>query len=216
MPKFGLKKEFRMGPLELVKLDRLMQRSSGRAQVVIGLIDGPVAMDHPDLSGANIREVPGQQSASCSLASSVACMHGTFVAGILSARRGSSAPAICPGCTLLVRPIFAEAASGNGDMPSATPAELAAAIVETVKAGARVINLSAALLQPSGKGERELMQALDCAAARGVITVAAGNQGTVGSSAITRHAWVIAVAGCALSGRPIGESNFGSSIGRRG
>ena len=186
-----------MRPLELVRLDRLMERSSGRPQVVIGLIDGPVAMDHPELSRSNIREVPGQPSASCSLANSVACMHGTFVAGMLFAKRRSLAPAICPECTLLVRPIFAEGASGNGDMPSATPAELAAAIVETVNAGARVINLSAALLQPSGKGERELAQALDFAAARGVITVAAaGNQGTIGSSAITRHPWVIPVAGC--------------------
>ncbi len=206
-----------MRPLELVRLDRLMERSSGRPQVVIGLIDGPVAMDHPELSRSNIREVPGQPSASCSLANSVACMHGTFVAGMLFAKRASLAPGICPECTLLVRPIFAEGASGNGDMPSATPAELAAAIVETVNAGARVINLSAALLQSAGKGERELAQALDFAAARGVIMVAAaGNQGMIGSSAITRHPWVIPVAGCDLSGRPIGESNFGSSIGRRG
>ncbi len=206
-----------MRPLELVRLARLMERSSGRPQVVIGLIDGPVAMDHPELSRANIREVPGQPSASCSLANSVACMHGTFVAGMLFAKRASPAPGICPECTLLVRPIFAEGASGNGDMPSATPEELAAAIVDTVNAGARVINLSAALLQPSGKGERELVQALDFAAARGVITVAAaGNQGTIGSSGITGHPWVIPVAGCDLSGRPISESNFGSSIGRRG
>jgi subtilisin family serine protease len=206
-----------MRPLELVKLDRLMERSSGRPQVVIGLIDGPVAMDHPDLSRANIREMPGPQSASCSLTSSVACMHGTFVAGILLAKRGSPAPAICPDCLLLVRPIFPEAGAVNGDMPSATPAELAAAIVETVEAGARVINLSAALLQPSQQGEHKLGQALDFAAARGVITVAAaGNQGTVGSSAITRHPWVIPVTGCDLQGRPTAESNLGSSIGRWG
>ncbi len=206
-----------MGPLEVVKLSPLMQRTAGRREIAIGLIDGPVNASHPDLAGSTIQEIPGTLRGTCARASSTACMHGTFVAGILLARRGSSAPAICPDCTLLVRPIFAEAASGNGDMPSATPAELAAAIVETVKAGARVINLSAALLQPSGKGERELVQALDFAAARGVITVAAaGNQGTVGSSAITRHPWVIPVAGCDLSGRPMGESNFGSSIGRRG
>ena len=47
--------------------------------------------------------------------------HGTYVAGILAARRGSGAPAICPGCTLLVRPIFLETASDNAEMPSATP-----------------------------------------------------------------------------------------------
>jgi subtilisin family serine protease len=102
-------------------------------------------------------------------------------------------------------------------MPSATPAELASAIVDTVNAGARVINLSAALLQPVAPRARELGQALDFAAARGVITVAAaGNQGTIGSSIITRHSWVIPVAGCNLSGRPVRESNFGNSIGRRG
>jgi hypothetical protein len=45
---------------------------------------------------------------------------------------------------------------------------------------------------------------------------AAGNQGTVGSTAITRHPCVIAVAACARSGTPLDESNFGNSIGRRG
>lgn len=39
---------------------------------------------------------------------------------------------------------------------------------------------------------------------------------TVGSSAITRHPWVIPVVACDLVGRPIGYSNLGSSIGRRG
>jgi subtilisin family serine protease len=102
-------------------------------------------------------------------------------------------------------------------MPSATPQELATAIQEVVEAGARVINLSAALLQPTSPGLQKLQQALDFAAVRGVITVAAaGNQGTVGSSAITRHPWVIPVVGCNLQGRPTMESNLGNSIGRRG
>ena len=205
-----------MVPLDLVRLSSLMRRTSGRREISVGLIDGPVNTSHPDLAGSSIQEVPGKLRGTCAHSSTTACVHGTFVAGILSARRGSAAPAICPGCTLLVRPIFAETGS-NGDMPSATPEELAAAIADTVGAGARVINLSAALLSPSAKGERELTQALDFAAARRVITVAAaGNQGMVGSSAITRHPWVIPVAGCDVSGRPLDESNFGSSIGRRG
>ena len=206
-----------MGPLELVKLDRLMERSSGRSEIVIALIDGPVALNHPGLAGNNIREIPGKPSAWCALSNSMACLHGTFVAGILSARRGASAPAICPNCTLLIRPIFAEASAANGQMPSATPEELATAITDSINAGANVINLSAALAQPSARGELQLEQALDYAAKRGVLVVAAaGNQGTVGSSAITRHAWVIAVIGCDLEGRPTAESNLGSSIGRWG
>lgn len=206
-----------MNPLDLVKLLPLMERSRGRSEILIGLIDGPVAVDHPDLVRENIRETPGKLSGVCTMANSVACMHGTFVAGILCAKRDSPAPAICPNCTLLVQPIFAETATGNGQMPSATPQELAAAIIHCIEAGARVLNLSAALAQPSAKGERELEEALDYAARRGVITVAAaGNQGTLGSTAITRHPWVIPVVAYDLRGRPMGQSNLGNSIGRRG
>jgi subtilisin family serine protease len=62
-----------------------------------------------------------------------------------------------------------------------------------------------------------LEEALNQALRRGVIVVAAaGNQGTLGSSAITRHPWVIPVVACDLRGRPMNESNLGSSIGRRG
>jgi subtilisin family serine protease len=102
-------------------------------------------------------------------------------------------------------------------MPSATPDELATAIFDCVDAGANVINLSAALVQPSAKGERRLAEALDYSARQGaVIVAAAGNQGSVGSSVITRHQWVIPVVACDLRGRPIGYSNCGNAIGRRG
>ena len=204
-------------PLDLVNLTPLMELSSGRAETTIALIDGPVATDLKALSSTNIREIPGRLRGTCDRANSVACMHGTFVAGILSASRGCQAPAIAPGCTLLVRPIFAETTSENPDMPSATPEELAKAIIDCVDAGANVINLSAALAQPSAKGERRLEEALDHALKRGsVVVAAAGNQGSVGSSAITRHPWVIPVVACDLRGRPIGYSNFGNAIGRRG
>lgn len=204
-------------PLDLVRLAPLMKLTSGRAEVAIGLIDGPVATGHVDLTSANIREIPGTLGGVCTRADSVACLHGTFVAGILCANRDSVAPAICPKCTLLVRPIFAEGSEANTQMPSSTPEELATAIVDCIDAGASVINLSAALAQPSSKGERRLEQSLDYSAKRGVIVVAAaGNQGTVGSSAITRHPWVIPVIACDLRGRPLEYSNLGNSIGRRG
>ena len=77
--------------------------------------------------------------------------------------------------------------------------------------------LSLALAQPSTKGEQALEEALNQAARRSVIVAAAaGNQRTLGSSAITRHPWVIPVVACDLRGRPMNESNLGSSIGRRG
>jgi len=206
-----------MDPLDLVKLAALMQRTNGSPEVKIGLIDGPVVTQHPDLAGERLREIPGTNSAVCTQPKSRACLHGTFVAGILSAKRNSPAPAICPNCTVVIRPVFAEKTAGSEQMPSTTPQELAAAIVECIGAGASVINLSLALEQPSTRGEQMLEEALNQAIKRNVIVVAAaGNQGTLGSSAIIRHPWVIPVAACDLRGRPLNESNLGSSIGRRG
>jgi subtilisin family serine protease len=102
-------------------------------------------------------------------------------------------------------------------MPSATPEELATAVLDCVSAGARVINLSVALAQPSINGIGSLEEAFDVAVRRGVIVVAAaGNQGALGSSAITRHPWVIPVVACDDRGRPTRESNLSASIGRRG
>jgi subtilisin family serine protease len=102
-------------------------------------------------------------------------------------------------------------------MPSATAEELAAAIVEIVDAGAKVLNLSAALVQSGAAGEKDLKSALDYATSRGSITIAAaGNQGSVGSSAITGHPGVIAVAACDKQGKPIAQSNLGRSIALRG
>lgn len=206
-----------MRTLDLVNLTALMGLTSGRSETVVGLIDGPVLMNHPDLASENIREISGQWHGACTQAESIACMHGTFIAGILSAKRNTAAPAICPNCTLLLRPIFAETDAVNGQLPGASPLELAAAINDCINAGARVINLSLALTEMSSRGEHELEDALDYAIKRGVLVVAAaGNQATVGSSIITRHPWVIPVVGCDLNGRPINESNLGASIGRSG
>jgi subtilisin family serine protease len=194
-----------------------MARTSGRSEITIGLIDGPVALDHRDLASESIREVQGKLAAACADAGDAACAHGTFIAGILHAKRTSVAPAICPGCTLLVRPIFSEAPANGEQMPSASPAELAEAIFDAIDAGARVINLSVALEGSSRAGGRSLQEALDFALRRGVAVVAAaGNQAAIGGSVITRHPWVIPVAAYDLQGRPMAISNIGASIGRCG
>src|SRR5258708_3524038 len=134
-----------MNHVDLVKLPALMELTHGQPEIVVGLIDGPVAMNLPDLTSENVREIPGSLQGTCAQATSAACIHGTFIAGILCAKRDSVAPAICPGCTLLVRPIFLETTSGEEQMPSATPEELGAAIIDSIEAGAHILNLSVAL-----------------------------------------------------------------------
>ena len=86
-----------------------------------------------------------------------------------------------------------------------------------IGAGARIINLSVGLMAPPLRAERGLEQALQEAARRGAVVVAAaGNQGVVGGSAITRHPWVIPVVACDRQGRALAASNLGASIGRYG
>ncbi len=201
-------------PLKLVGLPALMESTEGRPEVVVGLVDGPV-VSHPDLQEAEIREISRPSQATVKSTPGAAAQHGTYVAGILVARRNSRAPAICPGVTMVSRPLFPEPTPGF--KPTAAPQDLAGAVVEVVDAGAMIVNLSVATAQPSTKIEPEVAEALDYAAATGCIVVAAaGNQGTLGSAAITRHPWVIPVAAYGLDGRPRPESNLGGSLGRHG
>src|SRR5438876_1037305 len=146
-----------MSALDLINLAPLMERGRGRPEIAIGLLDGPVATDHPDLGGARIRSVGTRNGAVNEVDQGRA--HGTFVAGILSARRSSHAPAICPDCTLLVRPIFFRSTTASETFTS-SPEELAEGIVDSAAAGVQVINLSVGLLRPSRHDERRLDDAL--------------------------------------------------------
>jgi subtilisin family serine protease len=179
------------------------------------MLDGPVEIGVKSLAEENIRILEGPAQA----AGNGSRQHGTFVAGILSARRDSMAPAICPDCTLLVRPIFLAPPVSDADRtPMATTLEeLASAVRESVRAGVHVLNLSVAAVGRFTTGERELREALDAAMRHGTIVVAAaGNQQMVGSSPITAHPWVIPVTSYDLAGRPSAVSTLGASIGRRG
>jgi hypothetical protein len=70
--------------LDLVGLSPLMARTSGRPEISIGLIDGPVAVDHPELASHNVRVVAGKPLGACTDTSDAACAHGTFIAGVRS------------------------------------------------------------------------------------------------------------------------------------
>jgi subtilisin family serine protease len=139
--------------------------------------------------------------------------------GAIEREAGRCCAGICPGCALVVRPIFSEAAEAphNAGVPNATVTELASALLEVIEIGARVVNLSVGVPEAAVRTLPALNQALEQASRRGVIVVAAaGNQGTLGSSAITRHPWVIPVVGCDRDGKVLAFSNLGASTARHG
>jgi subtilisin family serine protease len=163
-----------------------MEISNGRTNVIIGLIDGPIDFNHPAFRGSEIKTVKDCQLGACKSASSVACAHGTFVVGILSAKRDLSAHAICPNCGIVLHPIFRAVAEGNNSdngiiFPNTTQEELSNAIIETIYAGANIINLSLGLSSSSLIVNDKMQQAYDYAVSNNVIIViAAVNQGNVG------------------------------------
>ncbi len=209
-----------MDPLEQIKLRPLMNISSGIPEVVIGVIDGPVDFNHHALKRSRIRTVNDLQLAACKNASSLACMHGTFVAGILCAMRGLSAPGICPDCKVIWYPIFSEQLNINGandTIPTSTPEELSKAIVQMIDAGARIVNMSLGLSSSSLAIYHRLKEAYDYALRKGVILIAAaGNQGNIGHISMLDHRWLIPVASCNTQGKLDAMSNFGGFIGKRG
>jgi hypothetical protein len=76
-----------MNSTNLINLHFLMARTSGSPKISIGLIDGPVNTKHPALINAKIREIPGNVSRGCVNKESIACTHGTFVAGMLAVKK---------------------------------------------------------------------------------------------------------------------------------
>lgn len=197
---------------DAVNLRELMQASAGSVRVPIGLVDGPVAQ-LPEL--ASVRWV-GTRPRPDSASAGPAWRHGTAVAGILHAQRGSPAVGVCPQSPLLVRPIFTDVSAQQARSGVAVE-DAGRAIVDCVEAGARIVNLSVAPARLSPGAEHVLEDALAYATRWGVLVLAAaGNHGTVASSALTRHTSVLPVVACDNAGRPTRRSNLGPSLGRRG
>ena len=207
-----------MDALALIRLRTLMDVSEGSCDTSIGIIDGPVDLNHPSFSSSKIRTAKESEYVECQRANSISCMHGTFVTGMLASERGSGAPAICPQCEIILRPIFNEKdGETNNHLPSSTPQELANAILDLVDAGAKIINLSLALSFSSVAKISELNEAYEYAFRKHVIIVAAtGNQGNIGFFPVIDHPWVVPVVSCDMKGRLDPISNIGPSIAKRG
>ena len=103
------------------------------------------------------------------------------------------------------------------EFPASTPLELSNAIVESVDAGANIINLSMGLSTSALNRYNELKAAFNYALLNDVIVVmASGNQGSIGGNPLLKNQWIIPVVACDNLGRLSSESNVGPSVGKRG
>ena len=176
----------------------------------VAVIDGPY--DAAALSGVLANVPVNLADGSCDFSPNSACDHGTFIVGLLGARQDALIPGLCPECRFVHVPLFADAIS-----PSASVDELATAIAKAVSTGARLINLSLAILCDEFEINRRLAAALDFAETSGsVLVVAAGNHGRLAIGQLLAHPVVIPVVAADASQRLLPESNFGPTISSRG
>lgn len=194
----------------IIGSNRSIDDESGANAVAVAVIDGPY--DEAALSRVLARAPVSLGHGTCGASPNGACDHGTFIMGLLGARRDAAIPGLCPECRFLHIPLFVDVRS-----PSANVGELAAAITKSVTAGARLINLSLAILGDDSAHHLRLAAALDLAEMSGaVLLVAAGNQGRLAMGQLLSHPVAIPVVGADASQRLLPECNFGPAISRRG
>jgi hypothetical protein len=172
--------------------------ASGSSEIAIAVIDGPY--DGRGLANILARP-PVSFTAKC--VRGAACDHGTFVIGLLGARRDAPIPGLCPGCTLLHFPLFEDS-----NQPVSVP-ELGSTIMAAVDAGARLINLSLAIFGDDADRNSILQAALDGAHTAGTLVIAAaGNQGRLTRGQLLSHPATIPVVATDAAGRVLLSSNL--------
>ncbi|HXW30023.1 MAG TPA: S8 family serine peptidase [Xanthobacteraceae bacterium] len=180
-----------------------------QAPPAIAVIDGPY--DAAALAGVLAQPPVALGSVGCGVANS-ACDHGTFILGLMGARRDATIPGLCPDSRILHFPLFID-----DRRPGASLDDLAQAIRLAVAAGARLVNLSLAILEEETQHHHGLAAALDYAAASGaVIVAAAGNQGRLAMGQLLAHPVTVPVVAVDATGSPLPDGNFGPTIARRG
>jgi subtilisin family serine protease len=193
------------------RLAPLVALGTGSPAVRIALVDGPVDLVHQALVSARLIPVDASAAATCQNGGA-ACLHGTSVAGLLA----GADTGICPGCTILLRPIFTDQASTEvSPQPRTNIAQLTRALMDALAADAHVINLSL-VVQTSGlTADADLRDVLDAATRRGVLVVAAtGNSAVPTHSPLLVHRWVLPVVACDETGRLAARTQLTPAIRR--
>jgi cyanobactin maturation PatA/PatG family protease len=181
------------------------QASGGDPGIRIAIIDGPVDLSHPALSGARVT-VGGQFVAPASPI--IRSEHGTHITSVIMGVPGSPVLGVAPNCTATVLSIYRE--NANGELEPSSQATLALAINQALADGADVINISSGQQTPTGQADRILADAVRaCSDAGKLIVAAAGNDGCRCVQVPGSLESVLAVGACDLAGNPLPFSNFG-------
>ncbi|MEB3195664.1 MAG: S8 family peptidase [Candidatus Sericytochromatia bacterium] len=186
--------------LDKLAVETAWQRTSGRKETLVAVVDTGIDDRHPDLTG-RVRKgrdfVNGDDDAFDDN------FHGTHCAGILAANRGNGGVVgVAPEVTLL--PVKVLSAQGSG-----TYDQVAAGLVYAADQGASIISVSLGTYTPS----QVLLEAVRHAQRKGALVVAGmGNQGS--DKPFYPAAWpdVLAVGATTVKDERARYSNTGSHL----
>jgi subtilisin family serine protease len=177
----------------------LWQETLGDPRVLIAILDGPVALSHPVLSGAKLSYLDQPSSG----ADRSAARHGTHVASLIFGQPRGAVKGIAPHCSGLIIPIFENSTAVSSQTT------LAQAITRAVEAGAHIINVSAGQFSESGVAHPILEDAVRLCEKAGVLIVAAaGNEGCACAHVPSAASNVLAVGATDQLGHPAEFSNW--------
>jgi len=189
-------------------LSELWSETLGDVRICIAVLDGPVGLAHPSVSGAKLTPVETLASTGATV-SGTAAEHGTQIASVIFGSHNGPIRGIAPQCRGLIAPIFTDVV---GDSPApCSQLDLARALLQALQAGAHVINVSGGQFSPSGTAHPILADAVRACAASGVLIVAAaGNQGCDCLHIPGALPSVLAVGAMDSRGDPLPFSNWGA------
>jgi cyanobactin maturation PatA/PatG family protease len=183
------------------------------SRISIAVIDGPVDIAHPALTGASLDLLTGVTIASEAPRPSRA--HGTHVASVLFGRPDGPVAGAAPNCRGLLIPIFSD--SEDGGIRPCSEFDLARALMLACERGANIINISAGRLSGSGVAGAHLEDAVrHCLRTGALLIAAAGNDGCDCMQVPAALPGVLVVGAMDENGEPVGFSNWGRAYRDRG
>lgn len=188
-----------MQSTDIEGLQFLWQETLGDPRILIAVLDGPVALSHPVLTGARLSylDEPSQSG------DDSATRHGTHVSSLIFGQPNGPVKGIAPHCTGLIIPIFENSSSVSSQTT------LAHAITRAIEAGAQIINVSAGQFSESGDAHPVLADTVRMCEEAGVLIVAAaGNEGCACAHVPSASSNVLAVGATDYRGIPAGFSNW--------
>ena len=187
-------------------LERLWEETLGDPSVCIAILDGPVDLQHPSLSNANLNLVDTLVDPTCDNGPS--CQHGTQISSCIFGDHSGPVKGIAPNCRGIILPIYS---SDPVDRRlHCSQVDLARAILRSLEEGANVINISGGQYAASGTAHPILADAVRTCFERDVLIVAAaGNDGCDCLHIPAALPAVLAVGAMNHFGHPLDQTNWG-------